>query len=233
MVDVKDAGEMFTGFLPRLAIKSIVNIVAWAVIAAVILIVVGLATYFFMRNMKYNKKIVIWEKIGNQFQPTRKDRAMEVKLSTAGDTVIFLRRHKKYLPNPKFQTGTRVYYYFIREDDEWINFRPDDLDEVSKKMGAVFLDKEMRFARTQIQKGLKERYDKPGFWKQYGLLVFSITFIVIIGIFTWLLFDKWLDLAGATVNAVNVGKEVLVETRNVLAALDNVCSGGSGMRPAG
>ena len=90
----------------------------------------------------------------------------------------------------------------------------------------------MRYARTQIQKGLKDRYDKPGFWQQYGLLLFSIGYIVIIGVMTWLLFDKWIDLASVTNAGVEASGKVMEKADGIILKLSNICTGGSGIVPA-
>jgi len=231
---VSQATDIAGGMIPSFggAGKWLLGVGAWLVLAIVFLVFLGVCTWLFVRKLKYNKKIVIFEKVGGRFEPTRNDRAMEVKFSTAGDTIFYLRKHKKYIPNPRLQTGRRIYWYWIREDDEWINFEPGDFDADAKKLGAHFLDKEMRYARTQIQKGLKARYEKQGFWKQYGVLVFSLGFIVVLGMMMWLLFDKWIDLAGTTNAGVETAKEVLKEAARILGAIDNIKSGGGGYVPA-
>jgi len=234
--DVIDVGK---GFIPKVRVFGMggFNIFAWGIIAILFLFIVGVFAFFIIRLRKYNKKIVVFEKINGIFQETRYDRAMEARLSTSGDSVFYLMRHKKYLPCPTLQMGARKYWYFIRSDGEWINFRPTDLDLESKKMGAKMLHQEARFARTQIQKGLKERYDKPGFWQQYGLLVFSIGYIAIIGVMTWLLFDKWIDLAGVTNSGMEMSKTIMIETmekaNEIIAKLDNICTGGPGWKTGG
>lgn len=206
-----------------------VNFFAWLVIVFIIIGAMTVAIVLYIINKKYNKKIIIFEKVGGRFVPTRKDRGMEVKFSTAGDSITYLRKHKKYIPNPTLQTGNREYWYFIREDDEWINFEPADLDEESKKVGARFLDKEMRFARTAIQKGLKDRYESQSAWQKYGIYIMSFGYVALIGVMVWLLFDKWVDLANATVNAVDTAAIVLENVDRILANMDNICSGGSGI----
>lgn len=222
---------MFSGAIPK--VQSIgsgfVGMMAWLIALITVVAIFGLIIFFVFRALKFNKKILIFEKINGVFQPVRRDRCAEVKLSTSGDTIFYCLRHKKYLPNPSIQTGRRVFWYFIREDGEWINFGLADLDEASRQVGARFLEKEMRYARTQIQKGLKERYDKPGFWQQYGVLVMNIVWIAMIGVMTFLLFDKWIDLASTTNAGVEIGGRVLEKAEQVIAKLDNVCSG-SGVR---
>lgn len=229
---IQQVTEVASGFIPKFTTvgSGAFNVFSWILLTLIIISIMGVSAFMFMRWMKYNKKIIIFEKIGNNFEPTRKDKASEVKFSTGGDTIFYLLKHKKYIPNPSIQTGRRTYWYFIREDGEWINFGMEDLDHKSRKLGARFLDKEMRYARTQIQKGLKERYDKPGFWQQYGLLIFSLGYIAMIGVMTWLLFDKWLDLASATNAGVETAGVVMEKINQILGSMDNVCSGGSGIK---
>jgi len=222
-------------FLPKVggAGKAILGWGAWIIVIIIFSALIGFGVWFFIREKKFNKKIVVFEKIGNRFEPTMNDKAMEVKFSTGGDTIFYLRKSKKYLPNPRIQTGKRTYWYWIREDGEWINFGPGDFDADARQLHAHFLDKEMRFARTQIQKGLRERYDKPGFWKQYGTLVLSLSFIALIGALTWMLFDKWIALAGATNAGVETAAKVMDKANQILSSMNNICQGGSGYAPVG
>ena len=235
MADAKtQALQTVKGFMPNMPKGTTVLTVGVVLIIAIIFLVgVGFVTFLIVRKRKFNKKIVIWEKIDGQFKPTGKDRAMEIKWSTAGDTIFYLMNRKIYKPRPTIQTGPNTFWYFIREDGEWINFGPGDFDEDSRKLHARFLDKEMRYARTQIQKGLRERYEKPNFWTKYGTVIMSVTFIVLIGMMTWLLFDKWVKLASETTHAIEVGGQVMEQAKNVLAALGHVCQGGSGYTPGG
>lgn len=209
-----------------------VNFFAWLLLVLVLVGVISTIIILFILNKRYNKKIIIFEKIGGNFVPVRQDKGMEIKFSTAGDTITYLKKHKKYLPNPSIQTGNREYWYFIRQDDEWINFGLEDLDEQSRKVGARFLDKEMRYARTSIQKGLKDRYESQNAWQKYGIYILSFGYVALIGVMVWLLFDKWVDLAGTTAGAVDTAGIVLDRVDQILSSMNNICQGGSGFKPA-
>ena len=104
-----------------------------------------------------------------------------------------------------------------------------NLDEASRLVGARFLDKEMRFARTSIQKGLKDRYEKESLWQKYGVYVLTFSYVALIGVMVWLLFDKWVDLARTTVSAVDTAGIVLDRVDQILGSLENVCTGGTGL----
>lgn len=228
---VGTTSDVVRNAIPKITLfgGGFVNMFAWFILLLVTLIFFGVLFFILMRLIRFNKKIIIFEKIDGVFKATRKDRASEIKFSTGGDTITYCLRHKKYLPNPTIQTGSRTFWYFIRSDGEWINFGLDDLDQQAKKAGARFLAKEARFARTQIQKGLKERYDKPSFWEKHGIMIMNIIWIAMIGSMTFLLFDKWIDLAGVTNAGVETAGVVLEKTEQIMGSLDNICSG-SGIR---
>jgi len=225
-----DIATTLTGFLPRFGGSTVMTFFTWVLIAGILLLAIGVAAYFFIKWLKFKNKILIFEKINNQFQPSGKDKAMEARVSRAGDTVFYCKKHKKYLPRPTLQTGIRTYWFWIREDGEWINFQPGDFDKEARRLGCKFLDKEARYARSQIQKALKERYDKPGFWKQYGLMIFSISFIVVIAVMAWFLFDKWIEGLNAVPSILDKLDILLEEVNRLLGAMDNVC-GGKGYVP--
>ena len=228
------ATESLGGIVPTLGEGSFIfKVIMWALIVLIIVGVIGLLFWLFLRWTKYKYLIRIFEKVNGQWELARKDRAMEVKFSTAGDTIFHLRKAKKYIPTPSFQSGRRTFWMFKREDGELINFRMGDLDELQKTMGAKFLDKEMRFARTQIHKGLKDRYDAPGFWKQYGLLVISIVYLTILGVMVYISLGQFIRIIGNSATVIDAGGEVVKEVERLLSMMNNVCTGGTGYVPAG
>lgn len=202
------------------------------IIVILVLFVCFLVGWFFFRGLKFNKKIIIFEKIGNNWTQTGRDKAQELKYGTAGDTVFYLQKRKKYLPRPELQTGKRVYWFAIREDGEWINFTPGDIDLQMKEMKAKFLHPEMRYARTALIRNLKERYDKPKFLEKYGIMLVNIAAIVIILVFMWLIIDKIISVGDKVTSMVNTGKEVMDKVNEILPNLDRICSR-SGTIPAG
>lgn len=218
------------GYIPKIfsAGTGMLNVFTWIILIVIILIGIGISTYVIVKLLRYNKKIEIFEKIGGRWMRTGKDRATEIKWSTAGDTLSKTLKRRKFMPNPKLQIASRTYMIAKTGDDELINFEFEDLDLVRKKAGAKFLFPEVRFARTQIQKGLKERYDAPTLWQKYGVFIMSITYFALIFIFTYLLFGKWIELAGVTNAGVDKTNVVLDKLNELLGKMDNICTGGSG-----
>ena len=157
-----------TEFAKGIDISGSISILAWFAIGILIAGVVGVIVYLIIREWKFNKKIIVFEKVNGKPEITKRDKAMEVKLGEGGDTVFYLKKAKKHIPLPSIQTGRNIYWFGVREDGEWINIGMDDIDLAMRKIKARFVDKEMRYARVALQRNLKERYQKSSFLSVYG-----------------------------------------------------------------
>jgi len=207
--------------------SSAINMLVIGFVVLMIIVLLIIFAFIFIRSMKYNKKIIIFEKVGNSWMQTGKDRAMELKYSISGDTVFYLRRRRKYLPRPELQTGRRTYWFAIREDGEWINITLEDIDTAMKEAKAKYLHPEMRYARTALLRNLRDRYEKESWMQKYGAYVgvaLNIVMIVVILIFLYLLVDKIQTIGNSLIEAIKSTEPVMEKQQQILAALDNVCA---------
>jgi len=223
--------DAISGYFSDFDWGATVSVVTFAVILFIVAIIFAVILFIVLTATKYNKKLVIFQKVGKTIEVVKRDRAMVVKFGEAGDTIFFVKKSKKYLPDPSIQTGRNTYWYYIREDGEWINFGIEDIDEKFKELKIHYLDKEMRYARTQIQRNLKERYDQPNFWTKYGGLIAYIGLVAMTGIMMWLLFDKFLDIASSVNVAIDKAAEVQETTKQIIGGLDGLKATGS-IQPA-
>lgn len=228
---LQTAGDLtgFSGSGGGLNIGLIILIVLLIILFGVIS---GVITYFIVLKKQYKLTINIFERIDGRFIFTKKDKAKKIPIGKGGDEAIMLRKHKKMLPMPTMQTGINIYWYFISDDGEWINFAPGDFDEDRLKMGAQMLDKEMRYARTSLQYMQKERYDgAPTFMQKYGGLIAYTILILITAVGLWLILGRFSEIMGATDTAIDKAGELLEQSRRILGTVDAV-KGGSGISPA-
>jgi len=216
-----------TDYIPDIGISksSVVSFIAWFLIIVIVLVVVGVVTWILIRRMKFKYKVVVFENVAGRYEPTRKDSAMELRFGAGGDSVFYIRKHKKYQPMPRIQVGRKTYWFAIREDGEWINIGIENIDEKSREMKINFLDKEMRYARTSLQKSLKDRYNKPGFMEKYGGIIAYVSLIAITGIMMWLLFDKFLDITGNITSNLEMMNQLQSIEKDILSSLNNICTG--------
>lgn len=225
-----DPVSQLTGYLPtwsqiQAGGLSAVNVLTIIILCLIIFTILGVLTYLFLQKLKYKHRIVIWEKIGNHWERTGYDRAMEMKFGIAGDTVFVLRKRKKYLPRPETQTGRREFWFAIREDGEWINIGMEDIDLAQKQAHVNFLHPEVRYARTSMQKAMREEYIKPKFMEKYGHIIIPFAGFALIGIFLWLMMDKFLTLAGTLNGIVEKLPPLLERADTIIANLARISSG--------
>jgi hypothetical protein len=209
-------------YLPNITAQSMTNFALMAVAFVVIGIIIGVVSYFIWVRVKYDKKIVVFERIGQRIEPTRHDKAMEYKIVESGDTLFYLKKAQKWLPLPTIQTGIKTYWFFIREDGEWINIGLGDIDKQMKAANVFFLDKDMRYARVAMQRLLEKRLQKQPWYLEYAGVIMYIGLIFVTGLVMWLMASKFVEVANASAEAIKSSKEVLDATRQILGTLDSL-----------
>lgn len=214
------AVSAFTGIWALVFVTIIVGLI-------IVAIIVGCIIYYFVDKKKFNKKVVIFEKVNGKIEPIGQFKAALLNIGNSGDKMLFVKKIKIFLPNPSIQTGRNIFWFYLREDREYINIGIEDIDEKMKKMGANFLDKEMRYARVALYRSLQERYQKIGFWEKYGGLITWAIFILISGIGFWFLLIKEVQVAN-TFLQISVQQEKVLDTlTRLLSAMDNLNKTGS------
>ena len=198
---------------------DVLGVLGWLAIILVFGILAGIGTWIIMSGRKFNKRVRVFEKVGSRFEPIGYYKAMIQKIGDAGDTVLYIKKIKKFVPTPTIQTGRGIYWFVIRKDREWINVGIEDFDEKSREMNVYFLDKEMRYARAALQKNLKERYSKLSFLEKYGGMIIWATLCLIIIVGFVLFMDKMVEITGAVQGMTEVASDKTVE---VLEAVERV-----------
>ncbi|HUW43442.1 MAG TPA: hypothetical protein VMV95_00560 [Bacillota bacterium] len=191
---------------------SVGSILLIFVIALVIIGIIGFFIYSRHTKKQYWIIIHVFRLIGNT--PTRVAvyNAKEVPFGMAGDrlwkvaTGFLKMKAIKWLPVGKIQTAPREFWYYIREDGEWINFSLADLNDIQRKAGVRFVQEDMRLQRLATERLLEQRLMNKTFWEKWGttimlIIVFLVVAVCMVVIFYQ--FSKILDKF-AQVTATNL-----------------------------
>lgn len=214
---------------------SYITILIWILLFAII---AGVIAYYILNVMKYNKRIIIYENIsGRGYVPTRKDRAMVVKISNAGEEILYLQKHKVYKPSYGQKIGKNTYGFAIGDDGYWYNITFSDLEKERGQLKLHVVDKDMRYTHEGIRKNVQANFEKKNWLKENIGLIVGIMSVILVLIFMWLLADKYFTIfstAREVLDAVSAGSEkILGRQAELMQALDNICSGGADFRVAG
>lgn len=219
-------GQVFGGVnLSNLGFSTF-QILTYFIIGFFFIVAISVGLWIFLSNLKFNNKIIVWEKINGRWEITRRDKACVTSFGSSGDKVFFLKKARKYLPIGEIQTGRRTYWYAIREDQEWINIGMEDIDTAMKRVKSKFLHTEMRAWRTSFQSNLRQRLDKPSFMQQYGTIVVSIIFIIICGLIMFFLTYQVVQAIQKLQALFETATKVMAQNERILATIDNLQNNG-------
>lgn len=195
--------------------------ITWLILIGIFSIIAGVVTYFIIQKRVYRNKIILFEKINGRWVDTGKDSAKEIKFGDLGMVILYCKKHKKYVARPSKQSGVRKWYFKVRGDGNWENFEFAD-DETSDKLKFYSVEKNITERNVGVRKGLQDKYNEKSWLKENAIILVSIAFIMMIGIMTWLLFDKWIDLAGKTNAGVEASGKVMEKAGEILDKLNVV-----------
>lgn len=211
--------------LPSVSGSQILGIVQIIAIVLVVAVALGAVVILVVLRLKYNQVILLFKKVGHQTIKIGEDRASFERIGHGGDYWCRTRKFKKVIPRPRKQMGPNTYWFYEREDGEWVNFVLGDLDEEMKQGKATYLDEDMRLQRLGIQKNLAAEFQKIGFWQKFGGLIINALYILIVTVCLIVLFNKLGDLIPAL---GNVGGSITEMTRQIA---DNTARCQSGVVP--
>jgi len=225
MPDVFDSAKQY---VPDFNIGSFGSVVLWFVVAMIVLIIVGVGTYFLIRYLKFNKKVIIMEDVqgSDDLEPIGRDKAMLVKVARSGMEVLYLRKKKTYKGAYGKRMGKNTYYFAIGPDGYWYNITLGSLEKGMTKVGIKPTPVNMRYQNEALQEIIKQRYTDTSWIQKYGPMLAFVTLIVIFGVMAYLLMDKFADVGGLTNSNLEVVKEVQIETKKIISALDTLKFGG-------
>ncbi len=205
------------------------NIIQGFVFLIVLAIVGGGIAYFISNRKQYNKTIHIFEEVAGKAIPTTIDKAKEIILPGTSIRAYFLQKKKVFLPRPSIQTGIGHYWFFIRNDGEWINVGLENLNKKLTDLNIHFDHTDMRMANASLKKLIEKNYKKLNWMKEYAPYIAIGILILILGIVGFLVLNQAQKLVGGLASAVSSNTEVIEQMGKMLVSVDNIYTG-SGIR---
>lgn len=189
------------------------------------LLIIGLIVgviFIFSIKKKYWIKIHVFRLMGNI--PTRIAiySARDIPFGRAGDRLwkvapagINKLKIIKWLPVGKKQTANGEFWYYIREDGEWINFTLADIDEKLSIAGVKYVSEDMRLQRLATDRLLEQRLMDKTFWEKYKETIMLIIFFLVITLSMVIIFyqfSKIIDKLAPLVDGITKSNEMLMRS---------------------
>lgn len=194
------------GFLDTLGVKgdifgkinlaSIGSVAFWGFIIFVVVILVGVITFFYyskkLNKIAFKNQIPIFQNINGKHQRIGIDWAKEVFIPDSNVSLFYLRNKKIYIARPTRAMGRDEFWYSISENGEWVNFDLSIDPEKDTLALASYDHRDTRYAYINLKDIIKRNYKDKSikWWKEYSHI---ITFIVVAFIFIgacWIILSR-------------------------------------------
>ncbi|HME87159.1 MAG TPA: hypothetical protein VKE88_02000 [Candidatus Nanoarchaeia archaeon] len=216
--------ESIGGFIPDINAGTAINVTLWVLGGILFGGIIAWIGWIIIQKKRFNKKLVLFREIGGKMTLVQTYLATFERIGYAGD---FWCRTKsgKILKRPMYEISKDTYLYFEREDGEWINWMPENINNVMREKKVKFLDEDVRLARIAIERNLKDRFEKEGFWKKYGMLIGFGAIILIIFVFGLIMTKEFQKIIPAL-------QSVADSFSSAATAFNNANVGSTGLVPA-
>lgn len=200
------------------------NIAKFFIIAILLAILVG--AYYYSKNSKkaYNKKLHIFEEINGEFVPIDDDSAMLMTIPTTTVKVFYLKKNKIYLPEGIIKVGKDRYFYGIRKNREWVNFKLKNLNTEMTEAGLDYDHTDMRYANTQLKKLIQSSYKKTKWYQEYRNEISMAVLIIMLTFSFWFLLGEIKELTNVTSQYIIQAKEIGLINKDALGNIANLCT---------
>jgi len=186
-------GVNFAGF----NFGTLTAIIVWVIGIIIVGGILAVIIVWYINKRSYNLKIWVFSRIGGLPMLKLIDRGKLMAFGMAGDRLLQMKKTKKFLPVPQIQMGKNIYWFYEREDGEYINFSLTDIDNEQKKAGAYYVDTDMRMQRLGIEKNLTERLTKLSFFEKYGTAIAGVIFVIMVTVSLVVLFSQLKDVTAS------------------------------------
>jgi len=189
------------------------NIIGW-IVFVLVLAGAGILGYLWWNNKRiFNKKATVLEVVGINYVPTFTDMMKIVKIGTGGFEILYFKKLKCYRIGYGGRVGKRDYYFFIGKDGYWYNgMLSADINSIDKNGGLIPIvttNPNMRGQYTSLEKQIDTLHsEKKTFMEKYGMWVLASGFILIIGVFAWLIFREMSPLMNSVAGVTD--KQLLI-----------------------
>jgi hypothetical protein len=197
-----------------------------------IAVVIGVAIIFWYYSI-YNRRVVLFENLAGQgYRVVLRDRARVVRVGSGGEELLYLMKKKKYISAYGRKMAKNTYWYAVGQDGYWYNFLLGDLDSKMAMLDIEPIDRDMRLESVAIRKNVEGRYKKDKWMDKYGIMLMNTIALIVFLVGLWYLTAKLGEVANTVNQGVEITREILVEQKQLISAMDNSFRGGSGITPA-
>jgi len=153
--------------------------------------------YLWKGDKRHNKVLHFFEEVHGQPIWIESFKAVELIIPKTNISVFYIKKKDMYLPRPVKKMGFNIYWYFIRNNRELVNFTIKNMNKEFDEAGLSYDHTDMRYAQTNLRALIQRNYrDKATtWWKEYQQVIATVIFIFVMTISFFFIASKVADIA--------------------------------------
>lgn len=207
------------------------NFIGDIIIFLILCIFAGGFTYLYLNKRSFNKTIVKFREINGVTRRVGIEKAREVVLPNTSVRAFFLKSSKFYIPRPSKETSENEFWFFIREDGEWVNVGLGNLNRELKELKIKFDHTDTRMANAALKKLVDNSYKKINWIKEWAPYIGFSVIIIMLGIAGYLVMGESANVANAVAGNIDTLDSITQTLNDILSNINNIASS-SGVRAA-
>lgn len=225
MVSVQDITHSVTD---KFSSTGFIQTIGWIVGSVIVLGIAGIWFWVTYTNKQFGKIINVFELVSGNYEHTFTDKAKVIKIGKNGFEILYLKKLKTYKLAYGGTAGKNKYYFFIAPDRIWYNCLLMGQITEDGKIPIKATSILMRASYTALEKDIDSlSAQKKTFWEQYGQWVLSISFVLIIGIMSWLIIREYAQGIGQIPTLIDRLGELVDKVNHLLVSADTNSNGGT------
>lgn len=207
------------------------NFIGDLIIFVLLCLVAGAITYWYLSKKSWNKQIVKVKEVNGITRRVGIERAKEITLPGTSVRAFYLKESKFYIPRPSIETGMNEFWYFIRQDGEWVNVGLANINDEMKSLGLKYDHSDMRMANAALKRLVDKSYKKSNWLKEYAPYIGFAVIIIMVAIGGYMVIGESAKIVSSTNGNVEALERITETMNGILSNLNNIASS-SGTRPA-
>lgn len=187
-------------------------------------------TYYVINKRQWNKTIVKFREDNGITRRIGVEKAKEIILPNTSVRAFYLKNSKVYLPRGSIESAENEYWYFIRNDGEWLNVGLQNINDTFTQLGLKYDHSDMRMANAALKKLVDKNYKKSNWVKEWAPYIGFGVIIIMVAIGGYLVMGESAKIVNAAGNNVEALKDITQTMNEILKSLDNIKTNSGAIR---
>lgn len=198
------------------------NFIGDVIIFCILAVIAAIVTYIIISRKTFNKDIVKFREVNGIARRVGTEKAKEIQLPGTSVRAFYLQKSKFYIPRPSIESSQDEFWFYIRNDGEWINVGLANINDELTKLGLNYDHTDMRMANAALKKLVDKSYKKGNWVKEWAPYIGFGAIIIMLGVSGYLVMNESAKITTAAAGNVEALRDITIAMKDILSSANNI-----------